>query len=104
MCKHVAAAMYGVGACLDARPELLFLLRGVDPAELIAKSVGRAAAKATRVRARTVAADELGSIFGIDIDEGDSKAAAAPRKKRPVPRGRSAREPVQSSKSADAGL
>ena len=26
MCKHVAAVLYGVGARLDARPELLFLL------------------------------------------------------------------------------
>ena len=31
MCKHVAAALYGVGTRLDDKPELLFLLRGVDP-------------------------------------------------------------------------
>ena len=30
MCKHVAAALYGVGARLDEQPELLFRLRGVD--------------------------------------------------------------------------
>jgi len=30
MCKHVAAVLYGVGARLDERPELLFQLRGVD--------------------------------------------------------------------------
>ena len=30
MCKHAAAVLYGVGARLDARPELLFALRGVD--------------------------------------------------------------------------
>jgi uncharacterized Zn finger protein len=76
MCKHVAAAMYGVGARLDARPELLFLLRGVDPAELIAKSVGCAAAQTSRRRDRTLADDALGSIFGIDIDEG---GAARPK-------------------------
>jgi len=27
-CKHLAAVLYGVGARLDARPELLFSLRG----------------------------------------------------------------------------
>ena len=27
MCKHVAAALYGVGSRLDSRPELLFLLQ-----------------------------------------------------------------------------
>jgi uncharacterized Zn finger protein len=30
MCKHVAAALYGVGARLDEQPHLLFLLRQVD--------------------------------------------------------------------------
>ena len=36
MCKHAAAVLSGVGSRLDDRPELLFLLRGVDEAELIA--------------------------------------------------------------------
>src|SRR5216684_4556002 len=36
MCKHVAAALYGVGARLDEKPQLLFVLRGVDESELIA--------------------------------------------------------------------
>ncbi|WP_459213534.1 SWIM zinc finger family protein, partial [Paraburkholderia aspalathi] len=35
MCKHVAAVLYGVGARLDQQPELLFKLRGVDPADLV---------------------------------------------------------------------
>src|SRR5713226_5298345 len=35
MCKHVAAALYGVGARLDQKPQLLFGLRGVDENELI---------------------------------------------------------------------
>ena len=30
MCKHVAAVLYGVGARLDASPELFFTLRGVN--------------------------------------------------------------------------
>ena len=37
MCKHVAAVLYGIGARLDERPELLFLLRSVDQQDLIAK-------------------------------------------------------------------
>ena len=36
MCRHAAAALYGVGSRLDAAPELLFLLRGVDEAKLLA--------------------------------------------------------------------
>ena len=39
MCKHVAAVLYGVGARLDTAPELLFLLRGVDPAELLGSTL-----------------------------------------------------------------
>ena len=30
MCKHVAAALYGVGARLDQDPALFFTLRGID--------------------------------------------------------------------------
>lgn len=35
MCKHVAAVLYGVGSRLDASPEQLFKLRGVNFEELI---------------------------------------------------------------------
>lgn len=80
MCKHVAAAMYGVGARLDQQPELLFRLRGVDPAQLIAKSVGRAATKAARPRAPVIADDALGNIFGIEIDEGTKSAPVRARR------------------------
>ena len=30
MCKHVAAALYGVGVRLDENPALFFELRGID--------------------------------------------------------------------------
>jgi uncharacterized Zn finger protein len=82
MCKHVAATLYGVGARLDARPELLFTLRGVDPKDLVA-----AAAKApsnARARApkggKVLDADGLGSIFGIDMGQIPA-AGVAPSKK-----------------------
>lgn len=78
MCKHVAAALYGVGTRLDERPELLFLLRGVDPAELISKA---AVDEATRTAAGTEGAPtlsdaELSDVFGIDIS--DTIGAAEP--------------------------
>jgi len=50
LCKHVAASLYGVGAKFDQNPALLFLLRGVDPAELISKA---SAAEAVRQTAAT---------------------------------------------------
>ena len=80
MCKHVAATMYGVGARLDRQPELLFLLRGVDPAQLIARSMGRAATKASRGRPPAIDDDALASIFGIEIE---TPAPATKARKKP---------------------
>src|SRR5215831_13219407 len=66
MCKHVAAVLYGVGSRLDSRPELLFLLRGVDAQELIAAEIALPAA--VGAVGDTLADDQLGAIFGIDLD------------------------------------
>jgi uncharacterized Zn finger protein len=65
MCKHVAAVLYGVGSRLDSRPELLFLLRGVDAEELIAAEM---ALPEAATASDTLADDQLGAIFGIDLD------------------------------------
>jgi len=79
MCKHVAATLYGVGARLDARPELLFTLRGVDALDL----VSAAAAAPARVRApkggHVLAESGLSSIFGIEIGQVAAATATAPR-------------------------
>jgi uncharacterized Zn finger protein len=67
MCKHVAAVLYGVGARLDERPELLFTLRKVDHLDLL--SAGATAPQsARRSDARTIAPSDLASVFGIEID------------------------------------
>jgi uncharacterized Zn finger protein len=71
MCKHVAATLYGVGARLDQEPEIFFTLRQVDQTELVtvastAKGLSR---KASARRGKTLAADNLGEIFGIEMDE-----------------------------------
>ena len=84
MCKHVAAVLYGVGSRLDDRPESLFLLRGVDSAELVATGMALPGAATTD---DALADDALAGIFGIDLDldPGDApppapKASAEPRK------------------------
>jgi uncharacterized Zn finger protein len=72
LCKHLAATLYGVGARLDAAPELLFTLRGVDHSELIGEAVGAAnldRALEGRAGAQLVGAD-LREVFGIDIELG----------------------------------
>ena len=72
MCKHVAAVLYGVGARLDEKPELLFQLRGVDHEELIDTDVGAAVSAATSSsgKSKRLAADELSDVFGIELDAG----------------------------------
>jgi uncharacterized Zn finger protein len=69
LCKHVAASLYGVGARLDQSPELLFLLRGVDPADLISQA---SAAETVRQSARAEGAAamseaEIADVFGIEL-------------------------------------
>jgi uncharacterized Zn finger protein len=83
MCKHVAATLYGVGARLDVAPELLFTLRGVDPAEMVETAVARPARRGKSRRGKVLASDELSSVFGVDIDTGEASArdAAAPAKR-----------------------
>jgi uncharacterized Zn finger protein/DNA-binding transcriptional regulator YiaG len=75
MCKHVAAVLYGVGSRLDSQPELLFLLRDVDAQELIAAEM---ALPEAATASDTLADDQLGAIFGIDLDT-EAEAPHAPQ-------------------------
>jgi uncharacterized Zn finger protein len=83
LCKHVAAALYGVGARLDERPELLFTLRQVDHLELVAEA-GDAAVRAPGAGgapsgAKTIDAGDLADVFGIELDGGTApEPVAAP--------------------------
>jgi hypothetical protein len=89
MCKHVAATLYGVGARLDQQPELLFALRGVDPAEPVEAAAVQSPAGAQRKGRRVLAADQLSAVFGVDIEtrpregagRGAGKKVAAPKRK-----------------------
>ena len=88
LCKHVAATLYGVGTRLDERPELLFLLRGVDHLELIAsatQSVTEDLAAPVAGKGKTLDAGSLAEIFGIEIDSGTAPAAKSTRRARETP-------------------
>ncbi|MDR3357733.1 MAG: hypothetical protein LBN96_02515 [Desulfovibrio sp.] len=69
LCKHIAAALYGVGARLDSDPLLFFKLRGVDPGELIKKSVEEKMrnllANAGRKSRRVIADKDVARLFGV---------------------------------------
>lgn len=84
MCKHVAAVLYGIGARLDERPELLFVLRGVDHTELVAKDAAKAVVtKAKKASLQTLDESELSEVFGIDVATVPvTKATAGTRKSK----------------------
>ncbi|HEX7500445.1 MAG TPA: SWIM zinc finger family protein, partial [Polyangia bacterium] len=87
MCKHVAAVLYGIGARLDARPELLFKLRKVDEKDLIAKAgKGVPLAKKGPAATKVLADDGLSELFGLDLGGGEVKKPKArkPKAKRPL--------------------
>ncbi|MFW5854551.1 MAG: helix-turn-helix domain-containing protein [Thermodesulfobacteriota bacterium] len=98
MCKHVAAVLYGVGARLDERPELLFLLRGLDHEELIEAEAGLTAAASTDSKGgrRRIADDDLTDVFGIEMtddaapaeseSEPKSDSKFGPRRRKTVPK------------------
>lgn len=58
-CPHAAAAIYAAGVLIDEDPSLLFLLRQVDAASLVAAPV---------LTQQSFDASSLAATFGIDID------------------------------------
>ena len=84
LCKHVAASLYGVGARLDLNPELLFVLRGVDPADLISKASAAEVVRQTSSNGAPAMSDaEVADVFGIELDSGP--VASGPRDKATTP-------------------
>jgi len=96
LCKHLAAVLYGVGARLDAAPELLFTLRGVDHFELIEAAAG-ASASAKTSDSETISESDLADVFGIDM------VASAPAKpKKPLkPKQPKAKKPLPNAKKSE---
>ncbi len=95
MCKHVAAVLYGVGARLDDKPELLFLLRKVDHEALISANLDIQTATTGRGKQRRLANQDLSKLFGIDIEE-----TARPAKKRKTPARKTAKKKTASKKKS----
>jgi SNF2 family DNA or RNA helicase len=95
--KRRGLVLYGVGARLDKKPDLLFLLRGVDHEELITAEAGLAAVSSGSQGdgAMRIAESEISHLFGIEMTEEEEaapKKAAARRavsgagRKKPAPR------------------
>jgi len=69
LCKHVAAALYGVGARLDKEPALFFQLRGIEVERFIdvtlANKVEAMLANVNRPSDRIIAEDSAIERFGV---------------------------------------
>jgi uncharacterized Zn finger protein len=91
MCKHVAAVLYGIGARLDQKPELLFRLRKVDEKALIARAGHGVPLAKTGPRAEKVLAGaSLSELFGIEMAQVAETGVAAARRPK-LPRGSAAK-------------
>ncbi|MBE6984540.1 MAG: hypothetical protein E7434_02785 [Ruminococcaceae bacterium] len=69
MCKHVAAALYGVGARLDEDPTMFFTLRGIDTTRfvdvVIANRIEAMLSNAGNPSDRIMDGADLTSLFGV---------------------------------------
>jgi uncharacterized Zn finger protein len=82
MCKHVAAVLYGIGARLDEKPDLLFALRKVDQQDLIARARTGLTRTGKAPRAsRVLDTSDLSEMFGIEMAPAATPRATV-RKKR----------------------
>ena len=69
MCKHVAAALYGVGARLDEKPEHFFTLRRVELGELLAGArSGQVLAKAGKNDCASTGNNSCGGTSKLNAD------------------------------------
>lgn len=82
LCKHVAAVLYGVGARLDTKPELLFLLRQVDANDLLTAQAAELPTKAKKPsKAKVLEDDALADVFGIEMAMPEEPAPEKPKKR-----------------------
>jgi len=105
MCKHVAATLYGVGARLDDRPELLFVLRGVDTAELFDEAVESGVVTKARSGPAGLEESDLSEIFGVEIEALEavpSKGASKAGRRKAAPRTKPALSPEMKALMAKA--
>lgn len=88
MCKHVAAALYGVGVRLDENPALFFVLRNVNIDELVSKAISQKSEtllKKSGRKSSRVIDDDISAMFGIDMEVENEKPAPKEKVEGKVP-------------------
>src|SRR5450756_150 len=104
MCKHFAAALYGVGARLDEKPQLLFVLRNVDENELLA-SAGQAPPLTTAAPGTAKVLDEsdVAALFGLEMAETtyiSTPVSAVPKRSQQSKAKKGSKMPARKTKPA----
>lgn len=98
ICKHVAAVLYGVGARLDQKPELLFCLRRVDAKDLVTLAgVGLPKSKTGSTGRKVLDDSMLADVFGIEMDDAVEAEKAARPRKTAVPAAQGAKKAFKTS-------
>lgn len=86
MCKHIAAALYGVGSRLDNDPSLFFTLRKVKMDNLVsevAKDKSRIMlSKAKKKTSRVIADSDVSDMFGLDVGIKEKPVKVKPAKRK----------------------
>ena len=103
MCKHIAAALYGVGARLDEDPALFFTLRGINIDDLITQTLTDTAhtllGKAERQSQHILQDVDLGDVFGIQLDD---VAVSSPHVPAVQPTTSTAQKPIGTARKTTA--
>jgi uncharacterized Zn finger protein len=105
MCKHVAAALYGTAVRLDQKPELFFVLRGVQISSFVGEVVNhetRKLLKTAEARSERVLRgdeEELSRLFGIVMEEKTAGEFPQPSPKSPLAVNKRSRPPGSAPKN-----
>ena len=99
MCKHVAAVLYGVGARLDERPELLFRLREVNEKDLISAVATNLPLAKPKATSRIIEGEDLAELFGLEIAMEAPKKPAKTKAKPVAPVAIKAKKPASKTKT-----
>ncbi|MBN4050784.1 MAG: hypothetical protein COA82_06760 [Alkaliphilus sp.] len=72
MCKHIAAALYAIGARLDEDPKMFFELRNIKIEELISDAISKKTKtllKKSKIKSsRVIEETDILDVFGVDVD------------------------------------
>ena len=94
LCKHVAATLYGVGVRLDEDPELLFRLRRVAHADLVARATAGLTRTGSGEAQRPPRDRHRPALGGLRHRARGRPAPRAPARPAPASRGPAASRPL----------